>query len=123
MATFADGGFQPDVEMSTDKSLRMRQSQYGDGYKQTTLDGANPMAVEYRVSFSNRPRYLVMQMSNYLEAAQGGAFPFKDPATGETVQVQCTEWSIQWQAVRRGTHDAFGSLSATFTKFYGLWVQ
>lgn len=123
MASFADGTFKPDLGVQADRSFRMQTSQYGDGYKQTTLDGANPLEQTFRVSFTNRPRYLIMQMDQYLQAQRGMAFPFLMPATGETIIVQCLEWSITWDDTRIATSDAFGSLSATFTKFNGLWIQ
>lgn len=122
MATFADGGFCPDVDMAVDVNRRMQIAQYGDGYRQVALDGINSLEKEWSVQFTNRPAYLITQMTRYLEATNGGGFPFMDPATGELATVSCEEWSVSWTVKRYGTGDLYGSLEAKFKTWNGLAV-
>lgn len=123
MATFTDGAFCPDLSHDIEDKLRIQTSQYGDGYKQITLDGVNAIDREWSLTWSNRPRFKLLQMRRILTDAKGGSFPFRDPGTGEIFNVSCEEWSITWTRVRRETDDAWGTLSAKFKLWYGLAVS
>lgn len=125
MANFADGSWCPDISLQGDRKWRLDIAKFGDGYQQRTLDGINALDESFKVSWSVRPREMLLEMDGYLRAQQGRAFLFADPGTGVTYTVFCDEWSIQWQQARPEAPwemAAYGALSATFNKANGVTV-
>lgn len=123
MADFADGSWCPDISLEAGHKWRLKKAQFGDGYQQRALDGINALDQEWKVSWSVRPREMLLAMDEYLQAQLAKAFAFLDPGTGETFMVFCDEWTLGWQVARPDAPwevAAFGQLSATFVKANGL---
>jgi phage-related protein len=125
MADFSDGAWCPDTALERTPKWRLDKTQFGDGYQQRALDGINALDLSFRVSWSIRPRWMLLEMNAYLEGRRAKSFPFLDPGFGEIVQVFCDEWAIAWQQSRpEAPYElaAYGQLSATFVKANGITV-
>lgn len=123
--SFSDGAWCPDIALEAGRKWRLDKAQFGDGYAQRALDGINALDQQWRVSWSIRPRDLLLEMDAYLKATKAHSFLFLDPGTGQTFTVLCDEWSLLWQASRPDAPwelAAFGQLSATFIKANGVTV-
>jgi len=115
----------PAIPMTRTKEWRQRIAQFGDGYQQRTLDGINPLNRSWSVRYEMKPASVIADMETYLEAQQGHAFDFQDPATGEIFKVVCDQWTVDWllAKVKNGVVESLnGTLAAEFVKFNGLAV-
>lgn len=122
MANFADGSWCPTLGMQRSDEWRILKAQYGDGYQQRILDGIHNLKRKWSLSWDNRPKEQAVAMLDYLKATKAASFPFKDPATGEVVQVFCDAWSITWNISRQGGEQAWGTIAADFEEAFGLWI-
>ena len=121
--SFLSGDPCPDIDLSRDEKWRLQTSQYGDGYQQRTLDGINALDLSWTVSYSNREKSVLAPLLDELRAAKSGPISFKDPADGKVYLVTADEWSIQWVVAKRASGLLYGTLSVTFQKFNGQWLQ
>jgi phage-related protein len=102
---------------------RLRKAQFGDGYQQRILDGINALDRTFDISAEMKPASVLLEMDSYLTGREGAAFPFLDPATGETYSVFCDDWQIDWLVTRviNGVRQNLsGTLTATFEKANGI---
>lgn len=107
----------PDEPYGRSEEPRLQIAQFGDGYQQRLLDGINSLRQTWRLSWMRKSEEIIA-MRDYLVAREGGAFLFQDPVTGETVNVWCDSWDIDWN-VKRTSGQWYGELSAVFERAYG----
>jgi len=116
----------PDIPVSRDEKQRVRIAQFGDGYAQRTLDGINSLQTSWDVVFEKREKSIIVAMITYLANQKGNSFQFKEPVTGVMYDVNCDEWRVDWDVRRKGPSPVnpyfWGTLSATFTRAYGITV-
>jgi len=115
----------PSVPMQSNNEQRMNIAQYGDGYQQRQLDGINALDTTFSVTYENRDTRTLEAMNLYLIAQKSKQFKFRHPATGVLINVFCSEWDIDWDLVQwdaQGKRTVYGTLSADFTRAYGLGV-
>lgn len=120
----ADNCWKPADTFDVSRERRLKVAQFGDGYQQRTIDGLHSMMTTWSLTFDTRPSEVVLAMDAYLADLEGHAFPFLDPASGETVQVFCDKWSYNWEIKRSrgGVQSWYGTLQAQFTEAFGVAV-
>ena len=107
----------PDKGFTRQSESRIFRTEFGDGYEQRLANGINILAESYGVSFSNRTKEEIDDITAFF-ANKGAvtAFNFTIPDSnnsGETtVKVICDKWS---QAYRYGD---YYSCNATFRRVY-----
>ena len=107
----------PDKGFTRKSEPRIFKTEFGDGYEQRLANGINNLAESYGVSFSNRTKEEIDDITAFF-ANKGAvtAFNFTIPDSnnsGETtVKVVCDSWS---QAYMYGD---YYSCSATFRRDY-----
>ena len=83
--------WKPDNGATIEEDLRVRATQFGDGYEQTAPDGLNPIAVKFSLSFTRSPD-IVAQILAFLRSKSGGqTFTFTPPG-GSEIRVKCRRW-------------------------------
>ena len=107
----------PDKGMTRQSQPKVFITEFGDGYEQRLANGINNLAESYGVSFSNRTKEEIDDITAFFENKAGVTnFNFTIPDSnnsGETtVKVVCDSWS---QAYRYG--DYYGC-TATFRRVY-----
>ena len=112
----------PDIDLTDHPAWRQNIARFGDGYRQSQLDGINALDRTFSVNYSNRDNATINAMIVYLEGRKGAAFAFKDPGTGRTYAVFCDEWQVDWTVARPDSGDHHGTLSADFIKANGVLV-
>ena len=107
----------PDKGFTRNSEPRIFKTEFGDGYEQRLANGINNLAESYGVSFSNRTKEEIDDITAFF-ANKGAvtAFNFTIPDSnnsGETtVKVICDNWS---QAYKYGD---YYSCNATFRRVY-----
>ena len=107
----------PDKGFTRQSESRIFRTEFGDGYEQRLANGINNLAESYGVSFSNRTKEEIDDITAFF-ANKGAvtAFNFTIPDSnnsGETtVKVICDNWS---QAYKYGD---YYSCNATFRRVY-----
>ena len=107
----------PDKGFTRQSQSRIFKTEFGDGYEQRLANGINNLAESYGVSFSNRTKEEIDDITAFF-ASKGAVsnFSFTIPDSnnsGETtIKVVCDSWS---QAYTTG--DYYGC-SATFRRVY-----
>jgi phage-related protein len=109
----------PDIPNQRDDELRIRTAQFGDGYAQRVADGINYLNQTWSLTWEMREAADVNAMVNYIAAARGNAFSFKEQPTGVIYQVWCDTWHVEWMLRRKGPL-YWGTLSAEFRRAYGI---
>ena len=107
----------PDKGMTRQSQPKVFKTEFGDGYEQRLANGINNLAESYGVSFSNRTKEEIDDITAFFENKAGVTnlnFTIPDSTnSGETtVKVVSDSWS---QAYRYG--DYYGC-TATFRRVY-----
>ncbi len=107
----------PDKMMAAQSQPNVLVANFGDGYQQRAARGINNLVQSYSVSFANRTKEEIDDITAFFENKGGVTnFSFTIPDSnnsGETtIKVICSSWS---QAYTTG--DYYGC-SATFTRVY-----
>jgi phage-related protein len=114
----------PDIPITENDEWRLDIAQFGDGYAQRILDGINALQYTWDVNFQNRPKEVIIDMVNFLKAAKGNSFQFKEPVTQVMYDVWCDKWQVDWVMRRKGDSPVtpiwYGTLSAQFKRAYGV---
>src|SRR3954470_15174381 len=98
MAFDGTGGncWDPDWPYSGDYETRMRTAKFGDGYEQRIVDGLNPLMTTWKLTWSMRPRQVLIDMNIFLATRYGAAFPWLPLRAITPVLVFCDTWTAQW---------------------------
>ena len=77
----------PDWNASLSEEVRVRQTNFGDGYSQRSFDGLNPTKQIWAVSFAGRDKATISAIANFLRRHREGgiAFEFLLPDTAFAV--------------------------------------
>jgi phage-related protein len=116
----------PDRPLNREDDVRVRTAQFGDGYRQRTLDGINALDVRWSLIWENRENTVINAMVDYLKGRKGNSFNFREQQTGIVHQVWCDSWRVSWNIRRRhftgfiSTPLYYGTLTADFVKAYGV---
>jgi len=116
----------PDVPIAREEKVRVRTSQFGDGYQQRTLDGINAVDTKFSLQWVNRKSDVIKSMTDYWVARKGESFNFMEQQTGQMWRVICDNWRVSWDIRRRhftgfvSTPLYYGTVSAEFTRLYGV---
>ena len=107
----------PDKMMTSSSTPSILLAKFGDGYEQRIAAGINNLVQEYSVSFDNRTKEEIDDITAFFTDKAGVTkFDFTIPDSnnsGETtIKVVCSSWS---QAYKTG--DYYGC-SATFRRVY-----
>jgi phage-related protein len=116
-ATYGSRQILPDKGMTRQTQPRVLLAQFGDGYEQRIANGINSLQESYSVSFNNRTKEEIDDITGYLGSLQGvTALSFTIPDSnnsGETtIKVICDSFSQSY------SYDDFYSASATFRRVY-----
>lgn len=128
-STYGSRQILPDKGMTRQTQPRVLLAQFGDGYEQRIANGINSLQESYSVTFNNRTKEEIDDITGYLGSLQGvTAFNFTVPdnATTEettgisdsstdnekTIKVVCDSFSQSY------SYDDFYSASATFRRVY-----
>jgi phage-related protein len=75
----------PDRSLLASNTSSVRTAKFGDGYEQRTVTGINSLSQEYSISFINRSKEVVDDISAFFETKKGiTAFNFTIPDTNST---------------------------------------
>jgi phage-related protein len=116
----------PDRPLGRADEVRLKVAEFGDGYRQRTLDGINALNMRWSLSWQNRENAVINAMVAYLIARKGNSFLFREQQTGTVHQVWCDSWNVSWDIRRRrfagsiSTPLYYGTLTAEFVKAYGV---
>lgn len=91
MATFT---WIPDKGAGKDVAPRLNSVQFGDGYRQDSLDGLNATLIKRQLSFSGRSAAESLAISNFLET-QNGVTSFDYAHPGDiSRKYKCRAWKV-----------------------------
>ena len=115
MATFPS--ITPTYGVQKRSRPNVRTVRFGDGYEQRIANGINSLQESYNVTFNNRTKEEIDDITGYLGSLQGvTALSFTIPDSnnsGETtIKVVCDSFSQSY------SYDDFYSASATFRRVY-----
>jgi len=117
--TYGNRTIRPDKTMSRTSTPSVRKISFGDGYEQRVASGINNLKQSYTVSFNNRTKEEIDDITGYLDSLNGvSKFSFTIPdsnaaSNDETViKVVCDSVNQTYN-----TGD-FYSASATFRRVY-----
>jgi len=108
IATF---NWEPDDEVSTDNTLRVRKSKFGDGYAQVVGDGLNAEDESHSLTFGGLKDELQPILS-FIRAHRGFRSFLWTPPDGELGLYQCSTFRQQWRP------GGLGIVSLTFERAY-----
>ena len=118
-ATYGNRQIRPDKTMTRTSTPTVRKISFGDGYEQRVASGINNLKQSFTVSFNNREKEEIDEITAYLDSLNGvSKFSFTIPdsnaaSNDETViKVVCDTVS---QAYNNG---GFYSANATFRRVY-----
>ena len=111
------GVVNPDRGFSKKVTPKIYQIQFGDGYEQRAIKGINNEINEFNVSFANRPKDEIDDISAFFTSKNGVTnfnFTYADSNnSGETtIKVVCNDWT------QTHSYDDYYTLSATFRRVY-----
>ena len=114
---FGSRDIRPDKGMARASAPKVLLASFGDGYEQRTVDGINNRAEIFNISFINRTREEIDDITGYLLSLRGiTSFNFTIPDSnnaGETtIKVVSDEVSQSY------SYDAFYSASTTLRRVY-----
>lgn len=115
-----DGGstyILPDKGLTRTSTPRVLVARFGDGYEQRIADGINSIDESFNVTFNNRTKEEIDDITGYLGSLNGTtAFSYTIPDSnngGETtIKVVCGTFTQNY------SYDDFYSASATFRRVY-----
>lgn len=107
----------PDKGFTYQSSPNRFIAQFGDGYQQRTAKGINNLQQSFNVSFNNRTKEEIDDITAFFESKGGVTnFSFTIPDSnnsGETtIKVICETWSQAY------TYGDYYGCTATFTRVY-----
>jgi phage-related protein len=116
-STYGSRQIIPDKGLGRQSTPRVRVAKFGDGYEQRIADGINPIQETFNISFNNRTKEEIDDITGYLGSLGGvSSFSFTIPddnAAGElTVKVVCDSYNQNYQ------YGDFYSANATFRRVY-----
>ena len=110
----------PTWAVTMERKPRLLIAKFGDGYEQRTIEGLNPMETRWMLTWSMRPRDVLVDMDSFLTTRYGAAFDFLDPTYEVVVPVFCDQWTVTW--VHKGFTDEYGDLAAEFRRAHGVAI-
>lgn len=108
----------PDRSLTKTTTPKVRTSIFGDGYSQRIAQGINSLNQSFSVSFQNRTKTEIDDISTFLDTVKGVTsfnFTYPDSNSGgneATVKVICTTYSTTY------ANTDFYNLTATFNRVY-----
>lgn len=97
----------PDQGVSPEKTARIKEIAFGDGYRWIGPESVNPVMEIWPLLFSLRTKALVLQMDQFFNDNQGRGFYWTTPE-GVQKKFFCKKWSPTYY------HDMNASMSCTF---------
>ena len=114
----SDWTYVPDRSLTKGSQPRIRETKFGDGYSQRSLDGLNYMNQSWDLTFANRIFTDIYNMQSFLETKAGVvAFTFTPPGESE-VKVICRDWNVSTLYHTESNNTSIGTLSARFERVY-----
>lgn len=100
MATFT---FKPSVSTSAKVRVRIKKTQFGDGYMQRGTDGINTVIRDWNLLFNNVDDSTASSLETFLVTNLGTAISWTPP--GDTVPSKyiCTEWDRTYNTFNSNT--------------------
>lgn len=89
----------PDKGFTRKTSPRVFKADFGDGYSQRVGNGINVLNETFSISFANRPKADIDQITNFLETKAGVTsfdFTYAEGGSETTIKVLCSDWSQSW---------------------------
>jgi len=116
-STYGSRQIIPDKGMNRQSQSKTFVAQFGDGYEQRIANGINSLMESYAVTFNNRTKEEIDDITGYLGSLQGVtaiSFTIPDSNNGgeTTIKVVCDSFSHTY------SYDDFYSASATFRRVY-----
>jgi phage-related protein len=116
-ATYGTRQVLPDRGLSSQTQPKVLVAKFGDGYEQRVADGINSLQQSFSISFNNRTKEEVDDITGYLGSLKGAtAFSLTIPDSnngGErTIKVVCDNYSQMYM------YDNFYSASASLRRVY-----
>jgi phage-related protein len=118
MAATFDPAWCPAPEVSRERSQRLTEITYGDGYTHRLVIGRNPLNDIWNVTF-NGDETLLDAIDLFLVSNSVAGFYWTPPAHVQ-IFVTCDSWTLTWRDRARGGGQLLGSISATFRRNYNL---
>lgn len=116
-STYGSRTILPDKGLQRQSTPRVLIARFGDGYEQRIADGINSIDEVFNVTFNNRTKEEIDDITGYLGSLNGAtAFSYTIPDSnnsGETtIKVVCDTFTQNY------SYDDFYSASATFRRVY-----
>lgn len=116
-STYGNRDILPDKGLTRTSTPRVLVARFGDGYEQRIADGINSINETFRVTFNNRTKEEIDDITAYLGSLNGTtAFTYTIPDSnnsGETdIKVVCDTFTQNY------SYGDFYSASATFRRVY-----
>ena len=116
-STYGNRDILPDKGLTRTSTPRVLVARFGDGYEQRIADGINSINETFRVTFNNRTKEEIDDITAYLGSLNGKtAFTYTIPDSnnsGETdIKVVCDTFTQNY------SYGDFYSASATFRRVY-----
>lgn len=116
-STYGNRDILPDKGITRTSTPRVLVARFGDGYEQRLADGINSINETFRVTFNNRTKEEIDDITAYLGSLNGTtAFTYTIPDSnnsGETdIKVVCDTFTQNY------SYGDFYSASATFRRVY-----
>ena len=105
----------PDKGFTRQNTTRVHIAQFGDGYMQRVGNGINRLDQNFSLSFANRTKEDIDQISNFLETKAGVTsfnFVYSESGGETTIKVLCPDWSQSW------AYDDYYNLSMKLERVY-----
>ena len=106
----------PDISPNEEVTMGVLRADFGDNYAQRAREGLNSVRSEWLVAWSNRQKFLIDQLYDFLKA-RGGSEAFSWTPPGETV---AKIWTCDEFTRFPAASSELWSLSATFTEEFDL---
>ena len=116
-STYGSRTILPDKGLQRQSTPRVLVARFGDGYEQRLADGINSIDEVFNVTFNNRTKEEIDDITGYLASLNGAtAFSYTIPDSnnsGETtIKVVCDTFTQNY------SYGDFYSASATFRRVY-----
>lgn len=90
MATFT---FSPSYSSAAKVKVRIKKTQFGDGYMQRGADGINAVKRDWALGFNNISDTLANDIESFLAANVAANISWTPPGYPSALKYICTEWS------------------------------
>lgn len=114
-----EGQITPDKSLAASSTPRVLTAKFGDGYEQRLADGINTLEQQYSITFANRTKQEIDDITAYFASLKGvTAFDYViadsnvSPVYETTIKVVCQKWNQVYV-----NNDCY-TCTATFKRVY-----